>query len=1112
MNDIITDFFEDSITDGFRKFLAHFAIKMIDETRFVQMFVDARQHVSSYEYYKNEENNFRAQVFSEESMRSLARMMRSIDDYSWMDKLEQQLDVMLEGLEENNRQNCKRHFMEIITTSIRRMLPKKYDRFLLQDIDSVVIGMQNQMNGFVGEMHGLNLSIQLLLDDMERRKQEERQHIRQEGSENRESYIYKERATEAQKFFIPEWNLSNSNIEWEPKSLHEDRVADIEKLITLWQGERESDPGLYILTYDKCNELEVKTREVGLLQCHTFMESQKMFDFCFELVWRYERCLHIYSGYEYINIYTIWKAFESQILDTENEERIEKWFDIGLALLRMNRECCKLSAWNEIYDTLHAKESYCKQKVVLLRLEKLKWAYSQMDIPAMRVALGRCHPPKTNYEVRLQLLGMRVELDDAEAVIEDLKQLICEIRQEGIDQPEKYLYFASLQASALQLYSLCVQGVRDYNGEYEAHQEFINHIEDEIEHYKELFDWSEWKNRTENELLRWHVKSYEKKDAFALNRELRTIFGGTNGCADAYRFARLLDRLALPMHCGYVTLLGEWEHPWIEAVMEINPLFGAQLLCKVSRGNTIETLVDRRYLSSLETDDAKTIVLMLIRAFSKNMEEIEERVGTPGGLLARIITNVPELLIRFMSRCPQENQAESLLMLKALMENQALPVSFPMAQLSIGIMQQVSERVKAQMLDTMMQTKIVEHKTLHGHGDGMDIFAFYFKKLDIGVWKKECRVTPDTISDLLEIPDECGYVWQTKALRLGVLYDLELLDEEQQKAYARLLWRFVSEDTGLPKMSNMYLYKFEMLPVEDVSIPVRSVKQWFLSQSLEAQFADEEGCKISMNGIPYLDELIVLCDHMESGYWSVDETEQLLYSIQGYWKILAGKLENARRDSVMWDEFTSRAWRMVQCMAALVKNSGNLSATKKNELHQMINEMQKFDISTKPLEILLEDGEKLQDRLVQDMRSANNELVAGALFAAFQHMQAHPDETSSQMLLDEVLNIFRYRKNPGVLSAAWTVHNLLYAKNSLMQGRNLETVDECLKMHAVALYGDLDSYVSFKEILSLRKACVAIAFQMSKIDEMKEADGVVCWKEIVGLEDEINEVKNEWVW
>ena len=201
MSDVIIDLFENSISDGFRKILAHFAIKMIDETRFVQMFVDAGQHVRSYEYYKNEENDFRAQIFSEQSMKTLARTMRSIDDYSWMDKLEQQLDVMLEGLEENNRQNCKRHFMQIITTSIRRMLPKKYDRFLLQEIDSTLLGVQDQMSGFAGEMQGLNLSIQLLLDDMERRKQEERQHIRQEGSENRESYIYKERATEAQKFF-----------------------------------------------------------------------------------------------------------------------------------------------------------------------------------------------------------------------------------------------------------------------------------------------------------------------------------------------------------------------------------------------------------------------------------------------------------------------------------------------------------------------------------------------------------------------------------------------------------------------------------------------------------------------------------------------------------------------------------------------------------------------------------------------------------------------------------------------------------------------------------------------------------------------------------------------
>ena len=78
-----------------------------------------------------------------------------------------------------------------------------------------------------------------------------------------------------------------------------------------------------------------------------------------------------------------------------------------------------------------------------------------------------------------------------------------------------------------------------------------------------------------------------------------------------------------------------------------------------------------------------------------------------------------------MTRCPEENQGEALRMLKALMEKEALPVSFPMALLCMGITQQVSERIKAQMLDEMLQTAIVEHKTLHGHGDGMNLFAFY---------------------------------------------------------------------------------------------------------------------------------------------------------------------------------------------------------------------------------------------------------------------------------------------------------------------------------------------------------------------------------------------------
>lgn len=95
----------------------------------------------------------------------------------------------------------------------------------------------------------------------------------------------------------------------------------------------------------------------------------------------------------------------------------------------------------------------------------------------------------------------------------------------------------------------------------------------------------------------------------------------------------------------------------MEAVLEINNFMGVFLLCNASRKKTIETLVDRE--------------------------------GVPDGMLAQILDNVPELLIRFMTRCPEENQGEALRMLKALMEKEALPVSFPMALLCMGITQQL---------------------------------------------------------------------------------------------------------------------------------------------------------------------------------------------------------------------------------------------------------------------------------------------------------------------------------------------------------------------------------------------------------------------------------------
>lgn len=62
MSNDITDLVQSAITGGARGFLGEFAVRGIDEARFIQMFVEAGEMVAGYEYYKTEENDFRARI------------------------------------------------------------------------------------------------------------------------------------------------------------------------------------------------------------------------------------------------------------------------------------------------------------------------------------------------------------------------------------------------------------------------------------------------------------------------------------------------------------------------------------------------------------------------------------------------------------------------------------------------------------------------------------------------------------------------------------------------------------------------------------------------------------------------------------------------------------------------------------------------------------------------------------------------------------------------------------------------------------------------------------------------------------------------------------------
>ena len=538
------------------------------------------------------------------------------------------------------------------------------------------------------------------------------------------------------------------------------------------------------------------------------------------------------------------------------------------------------------------------------------------------------------------------------------------------------------------------------------------------------------------------------------------------------------------------------------------------LLCRSTKSDTIQTLTDRSRISSLSKEKAVIAVEFLINTLSKNIDEIGEMERPYGaGVISDIFQNVPELLIRYMSRCPESEQRDAMLLIKLLMEKETISSSFPMTELCIGVLREVSEKVKAQMLDEMLQTRIIEHRTMQGHGDGIDMFAFYFRKEEIGALRGECRIRPETVEWLLENPEEEGYVWRTKVGRLETLDRLGFLNKEQQKAYGKLLWSYVSETTGLPKLNNFHLFAFEKLPCEDPSRPEHSIKGWFLSQPLKEQFDGEGGCKTTMGEIPYLDELILVCQNMETGYWNTEEVDILVGYITDYWGILQKRLMDPDTNGFVESELCRRAQKMERAAAELCRNANHVSEDARSKLIDMMYTMETYEISIRELEVQLGEGDGLIRSICEEMNSVQLEKSVGAMAAAENYIRAHSNVSSAQILFTELIRLLQYRKMPGLVSAVFVLQNLAYVRCPIvLQKDNLKAIDRCLGQLANDIQRENSFGMSVKEVLHVRKACLSLAFRLYQIEGPDSGAGVLEWKALAQDPKEINEVKNEWVW
>lgn len=334
--------FQESVTDIVLEPIKAIPKKVIkniwDKKQIEQMFIESGKWVANYERDGTEESGLRSIAFCEENMRAIADYMfhqKHQDQFRWFEVLQQAIRAHLKesSMSVRNQKNCEKHFLEIIGKCMREKNPITVERSMQQE---TVNGVR-MMNAQNSQVLQLVMENNELLRSYHNAEEEKRQHKRQENSESQQRSKDKK------------WTLAYVHVEglFAPK---EKRGEEIGKLTVMWAGEREKYPGWYIPPYEVCQELSVYTNETGLLQSEEFVETDKMFAFVYELVWRYETGMHCYSSYEIKHIYAIWNALE------DKDAYIVKWFYVGQALLRVFRENGDYAGWENVYEQLKPYE------------------------------------------------------------------------------------------------------------------------------------------------------------------------------------------------------------------------------------------------------------------------------------------------------------------------------------------------------------------------------------------------------------------------------------------------------------------------------------------------------------------------------------------------------------------------------------------------------------------------------------------------------------------------------------------------------------------------------------------------------------------------------------
>lgn len=1050
-------------------------------------------------------------LFSDDNMKDLYDDVNDEPGFFWIQHLRDNLEKLCDeyGIQTQDAEYFIDNFLNMLFKVICQI-----DRELASQM-FMGKAHQEQMTGI--------MEVQSSLSVMQRRLEAIPEEIFRRIANKRDTVEDNVQQGENDSEEIPQWRLEYVHIEGLFGN-SEKKKTEILLLTEKWKGERQQYPNWYILPPDKREELKLKTRGEEFLQLKDLVSLEQIFEFSYELIWRYETGLIPYGQYVQNHIRDIWeRMFDQGVWEDGNQKA--RWFFIGQGLLREYREQLKIDEWNDVFQKLSTHMEFLKNGQEELELEKLKMNFMQFKISAVKDQLGKLHMPEELYCVRMHIYYLMAECGMLEESLQGLKNLRTDIRAEISRQDAANkgfcVYLKSLLVCVLHLNVFILQGISSFDrAEGQKRKAFYKEMESLAEYHSYEKEEDNWRNY----LFEWCEKNRDTIP-FELNRETKVIFGSPNDCWQGYAFYRVLDKSAIPLRFGCVCLLGKHENSFMEYLFEWHPQIAWSMLGRAGSTKCVKASVTRVRLASWNREMKDQYFRYIYQALDENLEGIRNCKSLKDGNVYRQMSAVlVEILKRLASVCTISQQTELVILMKKMIDADAIKEFRVLDQFIIQVMKVLDESVKTNMINNLLECSVKERRNIPEDGQLDPFDAFYGHELAIPLYQRSV-VEPHLIEKMLECR-ECPDVERKAVLsRLGKLYDLGVLDDEQKMQFGELLWKNLNENTNLPDLDNYYVYIFLKWP-HPASVDVESrIKAYVLNSEWHEKLCREARLSsFTMGEIPSFDQIRLL-DQNVDGFWEAEEMEVIMSFFRAFWN--RGK-EQVDGDGDLyefqWDEFQSRYRTVIRTLASFSpEDIALLSGQTRADMAAMLREMESYSIAVRQAEILFcgdDQREILIKKALDELYDNHSDIVDSASCLLEKYIFEYPEIVSKEYILNELAKLVRTRKNPGLKTFLIILHNLFYRNTEEISPNVLDSIEKALILieEQTAYDDNMQDERSLKDCIGVRGDCASLAFQLYLYERSHgrtdHSEAVRLWRDVCmgkKSKDEFAEVRNKWI-